>query len=146
MSVFLILAAAAAGLGQEPAAAAPAMETVDFTVIGEGRGGPRSARYYKVKSEVDFDRDGVADESILKLICAGGGVRHASLQVLRSAASVKKKTDEPFTVVTRWVPPAAALRTAAFRYSIRKSEKAGLASRIGWTEVKLEESAGLCPR
>lgn len=144
MSVIMILAAAA-GFGQEAVQTTPGMETVDFTVIGEGRGGPRNARYYKVSSAVDADRDGVQDESILKLVCSGGAVRHASLQVLPSASG-KKKSSEPLTVVTRWAPSAAALRTGAFQYTIRKSEKSSLASRVGWTEVKLGEAAGLCPR
>jgi hypothetical protein len=145
MSLLLILAAGAAGLGQAESHDVHELEKVGFTVIGEGRGGPRSARYYKVASSVDADGDGVQDEAILKLVCSGGETRHASLQVLPSSAAAKKKA-EPVTVVQRWTPAAAPLRSASFHYNIKNSEKARLASRVGWTEVKIDQSAGLCPR
>jgi hypothetical protein len=150
MSVIFILAAAAAGLGAGDTAQGQShdvhqLDKVSFTITGEGRGGPRSARYYKVRSAVDADRDGVEDEAILKLVCNGGEPRHVSLQVLPSSTS-KKKAAEPMTVVERWGAPSAALRSASFHYNIKNSEKAALASRVGWTEVKLDAATGLCPR
>lgn len=146
MSVLVILAAGAAGLGQAGSHDVHELEKVSFTVVGEGRGGPRSARYYKVASAVDADKDGVADEAILKLVCSGGEARHVSLQVLPSSAAKKRKAAEPVSVVQRWHPASAPLRSASFHYNIRNSDKASLASRIGWTEVKLDASTGLCPR
>ncbi len=145
MSLIVLLAAGAASLGQAGSHDVHELEKVSFTIISEGRGGPRSARYYKVSSAVDADADGVQDEAILKLVCNAGEARHASMQVLPSSAA-RKKSAEPVTVVQRWTPAAAPLRSASFHYNIKNSEKARLASRVGWTEVKLDQSAGLCPR
>ncbi len=106
--------------------------------------------YLDVQSTGDLDGDGVPDDAVLRLQCAGGDLRTADYTVKspRDAGSSQpsgKRTHKPVTFVKEWgaaTPQLAKLRPG---YNIKESKGARMpADGGGWTAIDLSNADGIC--
>ncbi|HVM21811.1 MAG TPA: hypothetical protein VM308_00725 [Sphingomicrobium sp.] len=144
----LMFAAAAAMSGAAVAASA------DYYLKIEGVSRPSAAGpiYLKVVGAGDVDGDGIAEQGIVRLNCAGGEVRAAHFQSSvtspRDAASGQasgKRTHHPVTFVKEWGPSTPQFRELKTGWDIKKNEGARMvADAGGWTSISVEDNPGLC--
>ena len=112
----------------------------------------------------DLDGDGVGDEAIVRLDCAGSELRaaHYNVKAPRDAASGMasgKRTHHPVTFVKEWGASTPQLRAMKITYDVKKVEGARAKtmaedswhtgaktmSEDSWHHVTLANAGGLCP-
>ena len=109
--------------------------------------------YLQVESSGDLDADGVPDEGIVRLTCAGGDVRaasfHYNVKSPRDSASGMasgKRTHHPVTFVKEWGASTPQLMKMRPSYDVKANVKARMAvDSGGWTQIVLSNADGLCP-
>lgn len=161
MDMFVILAALAAqaaGSVAQPVVAAPLPR---MTIYGAG-GGSGGTVYLQVHAG-DLDGDGLPDDAVVKLACAGGAVQAAHYTIVspRDQASGQasgKRTHHPVTFVKEWGPATPLLaqmrpgydlkankgaRTAGYNLKENKSARMA-ADGGGWTAIELTDTGGMC--
>lgn len=147
MRIFL-LAVAVGGIAAGAAAVVAAPTRIN--IQGVLRESPTGPLYLKVVSAGDLDGDGVADEAVIRLACAGGELRaaHYSVQSPRDSASGMasgKRTHSPVTFVKEWGPATPQLKTMTPTYDIKVAKGARMTSDGGgWTAIRLSNADGLC--
>lgn len=147
MELLTILAALAAqtSVAQgEPVIMAP-LPRMAITGAGGGSGG---TVYLRVHAG-DLDGDGVADDAVLKLACAGGDLRssHYQLSPRDSASGMAsgKRTHHPVTFVKEWSAATPLLAQIRPGYNIKENKGARTATDGGgWTAIDLTDTRGLC--
>ncbi len=145
---FVLLAVAVGGIsaGTAGIAAAP----MKINIQGVLRESPTGPLYLKVISTGDLDGDGVPDEAIIRLACAGGvlGAAHYTVKSPRDSASGMasgKRTHHPVTFVKEWGPSTPQLKAMTPTYDIKTAKGARMtADGGGWTAIRLSNADGLC--
>ena len=146
MRIFL-LAVAVGGIAAGTAAIAAAPTKIN--IQGVLRESPTGPLYLKV-SAGDLDGDGVADEAVIRLACAGGELRaaHYTVKSPRDSASGMasgKRTHHPVTFVKEWGPATPQLKAMTPTYDIKTAKGARMtADGGGWTAIRLSNADGLC--
>src|SRR5215210_9519987 len=97
-------------------------------IKGVGRDAPAGPIYLQTSG--DLDGDGVEDEAIVRLVCAGGELRTAeySIKAPRDVAtgqSSGKRTHKPVTFVKEWGPATPQLMAMKPTYDVKKVEGTG---------------------
>lgn len=117
-------------------------------VSGEATSGPT---YLKVTSSGDLDGDGIPDEAIVRITCAGGQSVSTHYQVSgpRDAASglaTGKRQHKPMTIVKEWRAATPQLAKIRPGYNIKENKGARMsADAEGWKPIELTGAADLCP-
>ena len=119
-------------------------------IKGVGRDAPAGPIYLQASG--DLDGDGVEDEAIVRLVCAGGELRTAeySIKAPRDVAtgqSSGKRTHKPVTFVKEWGPATPQLMAMKPTYDVKKVEGTGAKTMAedSWHHVTLANAVGLCP-
>ena len=129
-----------------------------------GRDTPAGPIYLDAVSTGDLDGDGLADEVIIRLACAGGEVRSAEYNVkgprdAGSGMASGKRTHHPVTFVKEWGASTPQLRAMKVTYDLKKGEVARAKpmaedswhtgaktmAEDSWHHVSLVKTGGLCP-
>jgi hypothetical protein len=119
-------------------------------IEGVGRDTDSGPLYLKVKSSGDLDGDGLPDDAVIKLDCAGDELRsaHYSVTSPRDAASGQasgKRMHKPITFVKEWGAATPQLSAMRPTYDVKKVEGTGArAAADGWTAVSLGDTGGIC--
>ena len=121
-------------------------------IEGVARETPDGPLYLKVKSSGDLDGDGLADDAVIKLVCADGELRtaHYSVTSPRDPASGQasgKRMHKPVTFVKEWGAATPQLSAMKPGYDVKKVEGTGARAATaddGWTPVSLTGAEGLC--
>ncbi|MEO7601864.1 MAG: hypothetical protein ABIS39_01165 [Sphingomicrobium sp.] len=106
--------------------------------------------YLNVQSSADIDEDGVSDEGIVRLQCAGSELQaaHYTVKSPRDSASGMasgKRMHKPFTLVTEWGAATPELKAIKPTYDIKQAKGARMTSDGGgWTLLRLANADGLC--
>lgn len=108
--------------------------------------------YLKVKSSGDLDGDGLPDDAVIKLVCAGDELRsaHYSVTSPRDPASGQasgKRMHKPVTIVKEWGAATPQLSAMKPSYDVKKVEGTGARAATaddGWAPVSLTGTEGLC--
>ena len=140
---------AVALLGSSAGAAASA--DYYLQIKGVGRDAPAGPIY--LQADVgDLDGDGVQEEAVVRLNCAGGNVvaAHYNVKSPRDSASGMasgKRTHKPVTFVKEWGPASPQLMKMRPTYDVKKVEGTGAKTMAGdsWTQITLANADGLCP-
>jgi hypothetical protein len=142
MLTVLLLAAAAA-----PNSKTMAMDdwhAMTITGVSSEASGPL---YLRVQAD-DLDGDGLADDAVLKLVCAAGRLTNASYIVSpRDAASgmaTGRRQYAPVKIVKEWGAASPQLARMRPQYDI-KTLKGNERMADGWTQIALSNADGLCP-
>jgi hypothetical protein len=142
MLIVLLLAAAAA-----PDSKTMAMDdwhAMTITGVSSEASGPL---YLRVQAD-DLDGDGLADDAVLKLVCAAGRLTNASYIVSpRDAASgmaTGRRQYAPVKIVKEWGAASPQLARMRPQYDI-KTLKGNERMADGWTQIALSNADGLCP-
>jgi hypothetical protein len=142
MLTVLLLAAAAA-----PNSKTMAMDdwhAMTITGVSSEASGPL---YLRVQAD-DLDGDGLADDAVLKLVCAAGRLTNASYIVSpRDAASgmaTGRRQYAPVKIVKEWGAASPQLARMRPQYDI-KTLKGNERMADGWTPIALSNADGLCP-
>jgi hypothetical protein len=142
MLTVLLLAAVAA-----PNSKTMAMDdwhAMTITGISSEASGPL---YLRVQAD-DLDGDGLADDAVLKLVCAAGRLANASYIVSpRDAASgmaTGRRQYAPVKIVKEWGAASPQLARMRPQYDI-KTLKGNERMADGWTQIALSNADGLCP-
>jgi len=121
-------------------------------IKGVARLMPAGPIYLDAVSTGDLDGDGLADEAIIRLVCAGGEVQSAEYNVKapRDAASGMasgKRMHKPMTFIKEWGPATRQLMAMKPTYDVKKVEgsRAKTMSEDSWTHMTLANAGGLCP-
>ncbi len=116
-----------------------------------GRDSVAGPIYLDAVSTGDLDGDGIADEAIVRLVCAGGELRSAEYSVkaprdLATGQSSGKRMHKPLTVIKEWGPGTPLLMTMKPTYDVKKVEGSGAKtmSEDSWTHIRLANADGLC--
>lgn len=136
------------------AAAAPDGKTVavdDWHAVAITQvGGSTSGPLYLQVHAGDLDGDGVADDAVLKLVCAAGKLANASYVVMPrdsgSGMATGKRQHKPVTFVKEWGAASPQLSAIKPTYNIKElkgNEKR--TSSDGWQMLSLANTDGLCP-
>jgi hypothetical protein len=122
-----------------------------LTIKGVSRAAPAGPIYLQV-SAADLDGDGVADGGVLRIDCAAGALRSASLQgavtgprEATSGLATGKRQHGTITLVKEWGPATPQLSAMRPTWDIKKMEGGRTAADDGWTDVALSNADGLCP-
>lgn len=95
----------------------------------------------------DLDGDGLPDDAMLKLVCAGARLTGASYTVAPrdegSGMATGKRQHAPITVLKEWGTPSPQLSAMKPTYDVKAAKGARTAAG-GWTEVALKNAEGLC--
>jgi len=95
----------------------------------------------------DLDGDGLPDDAIVRLQCAGGKLQAADLALKpREAASGQasgKRMHKPIMVIKEWGAATPALAKLRPTYDV-KSIKGGRMMEDDWTAISLSGAANLC--
>lgn len=146
MRIFL-LAVAVGGIAAATAALAAAPTKIN--IQGVLRESPAGPLYLKV-SAGDLDGDGVADEGVIRLACAGAELQaaHYTVKSPRDSASGMasgKRTHKPVTFIKEWSPATPQLRAMTPTYDIKMAKGARMTSDGGgWTAIILSNADDLC--
>ena len=122
-----------------------------LTIDGVGRDTPGGPIFLQVKSSGDLDGDGLPDDAVVKLDCAGDLLRSAYYNVKgpRDAASGQPsgtRMHRPMKIVKEWGPATPELRAMKAGYDVKKVEGTGAragAAEDGWTLIALD-AQGIC--
>ena len=119
-------------------------------IKGVGRDAPAGPIYLQATG--DLDGDGVADEAIVRINCAGGDLvaAHYNVKAPRDVAtgqSSGKRTHHPVTFVKEWGAATPQLMAIKPTYDVKKVEGTGAKtmSEDSWTQMTLANAGGLCP-
>jgi hypothetical protein len=113
------------------------LEKISFTVIGEAAQPTPGSVYLKIRADSDSDGDGLGDESVMRVVCAGGEVREAAIWFLGTQGSDARAP----TFVKEWGPSTPQFRALSQSYVKRKLHRASAgAQSSGWTDVDLSPS------
>lgn len=128
----------------------------NFDLTIEGVAVQDGHTYLKVQSSRDLDADGVPDEGVVRLECAGGKLRaaHYNVKSPRDSASGQasgKRTHHPVTFVKEWGPTTPQLYQAKFT-SIEHpritpkiaKESHGRFAASEWVPITFSDSATIC--
>lgn len=115
------------------------LEKISFTVTGEGLGSLPGVAYLKIF--VDKDQNGVSEEAVLRLVCAGGELRDAALWSVTGSDVSGKRTHHPVTFVKEWGSSSPQFRALTAAYLKRKLSRAGADE---WQQVEVVGSTALC--
>ena len=155
MHIFKLVAAATllmptVGLAQddnaEPSANAKAWLVSNFRLVIKGVAARDGHTYLDVQSSADIDEDGVLDEGIVRLQCAGGELRaaHYTVKSPRDSASGMasgERMHKPFTLIKEWGAATPQLRSMRIGYEIGKDVREVT---DGWDRLSLSNADGLC--
>ena len=161
MEILTLLAALAA----QPADAQPqpvvAVPLPRMSIYGAGGGGSGGTIYLQAHAG-DLDGDGVPDDAVLKLACAGGELRTAhyilSPRDAATGQSTGKRTHHPVTFVKEWSAATPLLAQMRPGYDVKSNTKGRVAgynvkenkgARMtadggGWTAIALSDTEGMC--
>lgn len=122
-------------------------------IEGVSRPAAAGAIYLKVTSSGDLDGDGVREEGIVRLNCAGGSLRaahfHHNVKSPRDSASglaSGKRTHHPVTFVKEWGPSTPQFRHLKVSgWDIKKQEGIRRAASDGWQPLDLQDAGDVCP-
>ena len=93
----------------------------------------------------DLDGDGIADDVVLKLVCADGRLANASF--MRDAgivAPTEKRQHGSVTITKEWGPATPQLMSVKPTYDVKTMKGNERRAAAGWTGVSLGRSGGLC--
>lgn len=98
----------------------------------------------------DLDGDGVADEAVVKLLCANGTLKEASYTVksprdLATGQASGKRQHGSVTFSKEWGPASPQLRAMTTTYDVKTLKGARLATADDWQPISLSGDVGLCP-
>jgi hypothetical protein len=140
--LLLALLAAAAPSGAKTSA----MDDWHQFAITEVGGQTEGPLYLRVQAG-DLDGDGVADDAVLKLVCAGNRLTSSSyLITAREAASgmaTGKRQYAPVKFVKEWGAPSQQLSQVKPGYDVKTIKTARMAA-DGWIDVGLSNADNLC--
>lgn len=145
----IVLLAVAAG-GIAAGAAAIAAAPTKINIQGVLRDSPSGPLYLKVVSSGDLDGDGLPDEAVIRLACAGGELKaaHYTVKSPRDSATGMasgKRTHHPITFVKEWGAATPQLMAMKPTYDIKVAKGARMTSDGGgWTALSLSNADGLC--
>lgn len=136
----MILALAALA-SAAPALAASADYFLKITGVSQpAAGGPI---YLKVL-DPDSDEDGLPDERILRIVCAGGASGAARRPVGQPAAA-GLGTHRSVAFIKEWGPATPQLSQMRPGYNVKQNNSARMkTSGGGWTAIELTDADGLC--
>lgn len=124
---------------------------VGMSILAVGHGSTSGPPYFVRVAAGDLDGDGVADEAVLKLTCAGGALKqaHYSITAPRDASSGQasgKRMHKPMTIVKEWGAATPQLMAMKPTYDVKKVEGSGARASDGggWTDISLGNADGLC--
>lgn len=141
MLMLALLAAAAAPDGKTTA-----MDDWHAMTI-YGVGATTSGPLYVQVHAGDLDGDGMPDDAMLKLVCAGGSLTSASYAVaprdIATGMATGKRQHAPITVLKEWGAASPQLSAMKPTYDVKAAKGARTAA-DGWTEVALKNADGLC--
>lgn len=115
--------------GTEPKASAHdvhELEKISFNVIAEAKDAPAGATYLRIRSTADSDGDGLGDEAVLKLVCAGNTVKEAAIWRLASP-------EEAVPFVGKW--GAATPQLGGRTYQLESHKKVAAGDTDRWSTV-----------
>ena len=98
----------------------------------------------------DLDGDGLPDDAVVRLTCAGGrlAAAHYNVKSPRDSATGMasgKRTHKPITIVKEWDAATPLLMKVKPTYNIKEAKGARMTSDGGgWTSLKLANADGLC--
>lgn len=124
--------------------------SADYFLVIKGVALHGGHTYLNVQSSGDLDGDGLPDEGIVRLQCAGGDLRaaHYSVKSPRDSASGQasgKRTHHPVTFVKEWGAATPQLAKMRLGYNVKENKGARMtADGGGWTEIMLSDAASLC--
>ncbi|MEO5773978.1 MAG: hypothetical protein ABIQ32_07670 [Sphingomicrobium sp.] len=131
------------------AISAPAFASADYYLQIKGVAAQDGKLYLKVQSSGDLDGDGLPDDGIVRLQCAGGQVRFAefvtSPRDIATGQASGKRTHKPVTFVKEWGPATPQLSAMKPTYDVKKVEGTGARVADGWQMLSLSGADGLCP-
>lgn len=147
------------GLAQENktnGAKAKAWMVNNFQLVIKGVAVQDGHTYLKVQSRADIDQDGIPDEGIVRLQCAGDELRaaHYSVKSPRDSASGQasgKRTHHPVTFIKEWGASTPQFKevkvTSTGLPKITPKiamESVGRFVASGWEPITLAETATVC--
>lgn len=146
-----MLMAASAAAGTSGGKTMAADDWTAMKILEVGRDSAAQPYYLRVAAG-DLDGDGVADEAVVKLICAGGELKQSFYTVKspRDAATGQasgKRTHHPVTFVKEWgatTPQLAAIRPTYDVKAAKGARTASSTSSAGWTPISLANADGIC--
>ena len=104
--------------------------------------------YLDVRSTGDLDGDGLPDDAVVRLQCAGSTLEAADYSVKpRDAASGQasgKRMHKPVTFVKEWSATTPQLARSRPGYNIKELKGAKTTQSGDWTSITLSDAATLC--
>jgi hypothetical protein len=141
MLIIALMAAAAAPDGRT--LVMDDWHTVAITGVGGETNGPL---YLRVQAG-DLDGDGLADDAVMKLVCAAGKLTSASYIVAprdaQSGMATGRRQYAPVKIVKEWGAASPELQKMRPQYDV-KTLKGNERTADGWTSVTLSNTDGLC--
>ena len=116
-------------------------QTLAIYSVGASDKGPLYVRAHAG----DLDGDGIADDVVLKLVCADGRLAQSSFMRETGIGSpTEKRQHGAVTITKEWGPATPQLMSVKPTYDVKTMKGNERRTTAGWTGVSLRRSDGLC--